>query len=153
MKAFFAFVLGMAVGLLMYWYFSRPDSQIRTAKAVDPDKVESTQAVNRTAGSIQDELARTSKVIRENAKEAGGAIAAVADNTRITADINAKLVKDPVLSAVAINVDTSQGVVTLSGTVPSYSQISNAIQLALETDGVQKVVSELQVAGTKPAAE
>lgn len=153
MKTFLAFILGGVIGFLAYWYLDKRDLEISTGRVVQTNNVDAIQGSTHTENSIKDELARTGRVIRENAKEAGGAITAVADNTRITADIKAKLVKDPVLSAVAIDVDTAQGVVTLSGTVPSYEQISNAIQLALATKGVQKVVSQLQVAEARPVTK
>ena len=56
-----------------------------------------------------------------------------------------ELVGDSGLSAFKIDVDTSDGVVTLSGTVSSYAEIEKAMNFAWETDGVHKVVSTLQV--------
>jgi osmotically-inducible protein OsmY len=44
-----------------------------------------------------------------------------------------------------IDVDTTDGVVTLSGTVKSHEQIVRAMDIAYETEGVYKVVSTLQV--------
>src|SRR4029077_8547180 len=97
------------------------------------------------SGKIKDELSRTGKVIREKTRQAGDAIADATANARITAAIKTKLVADSGLSAFKIDVDTTDGVVTLSGTVSSYEEIAKAINLALETDGVHKVVSTLQV--------
>ena len=53
------------------------------------------------------------------------------------------------LSALSISVNTTAGVVTLSGFVNSTEDISKAMLLALETDGVREVISTLQV---KPRA-
>src|SRR5207247_892601 len=94
---------------------------------------------------IKEELARTSMVVREKAKSVGAAISDATANTRTTAAIKAKLLAEPGLSSLNINVDTSDGLVTLSGTVSSHEQIAKAVRLALDTDGVVKVVSTLQI--------
>ncbi|MCI0745628.1 MAG: BON domain-containing protein, partial [Verrucomicrobia subdivision 3 bacterium] len=62
-----------------------------------------------------------------------------------TAVIKGKLLKEPGLSSLSINVDTTDGLVTLSGTVPSHEEVAKAVRLAMETEGVTKVVSTLQV--------
>ena len=99
---------------------------------------------------IKDELARTGQVVRREASEAGQAIADATADARITAAIKAKLLASRDLSALNISVNTTAGVVTLSGFVPSPEHISKAILLAMETDGVREVVSTLQV---KPKAK
>jgi hyperosmotically inducible protein len=98
---------------------------------------------------VKDELARTGQVVRRKAKEAGQAIADATADARITAAIKGKLVASRDLSALNISVNTTSGVVTLSGTAPSAEAISKAMLLAMETDGVKEVVSTLQV---KPKA-
>jgi len=90
-------------------------------------------------------MARTGKVIREKAKKAGDAIADATANARITTVIKSKLMQDSGLAAFKIDVDTTDGVVTLSGNVTSHEGIAKAMDLALETDGVHRVVSTLQV--------
>jgi osmotically-inducible protein OsmY len=55
------------------------------------------------------------------------------------------LVANSDLSALKISVNTTGGVVTLSGSAPSTEAISKAMLLAMETDGVREVVSTLQV--------
>jgi osmotically-inducible protein OsmY len=45
----------------------------------------------------------------------------------------------------SISVDTTDGLVTLSGTARSHDEVAKAVRLALETEGVRKVVSTLQV--------
>ena len=45
--------------------------------------------------------------------------------------------------------DTNDGVVTLSGTVSSHEDIAQAMKLAIDTEGVHKVVSSLQVKQAK----
>ena len=62
-----------------------------------------------------------------------------------TATIKTKLVGEYRCSAAHINVDTTDGLVTLSGTATSAEEIAKAVRVALDTDGVHKVVSTLQV--------
>jgi osmotically-inducible protein OsmY len=94
---------------------------------------------------LKDELARSGKIIRRKAGEAGQALADATADARITAAIKAKLLGDSKLSALSISVNTTSGIVTLSGTVPSLQAISKAMLLAMETNGVQEVISTLQV--------
>src|SRR6185437_13172294 len=94
---------------------------------------------------ITNELARTGKVMREKANTAGKALKDATADGRVTAAIKAKYVKDPDLSAWDIHVSTTDGVVTLSGTVNSPDLIGKAMELALDTDGAQQVISTLQV--------
>ena len=94
---------------------------------------------------VKDELARTGQVVRRKAKEAGQAIADATADARITTAIKGKLVANRDLSALSISVNTTAGVVTLSGTVPTTEDLSKAMLLAMEVDGVKEVVSTLQV--------
>jgi hyperosmotically inducible periplasmic protein len=94
---------------------------------------------------VKDELARSGQVVRRTAKEAGQAIADATADARITAAIKGKLIASRDLSALSISVNTTAGIVTLSGTVPSTEAISKAMLLAMETDGVKEVISTLQV--------
>jgi len=94
---------------------------------------------------VKDELARSGQVVRRTAKEAGQAIADATADARITAAIKGKLIASRDLSALSISVNTTAGIVTLSGTVPSTEAIGKAMLLAMETDGVKEVISTLQV--------
>ena len=96
-------------------------------------------------GPDQDERAKTGTVIRRKAQDAGKALADATADARITAAIKGKLVASKELSALDISVNTTSGTVTLSGTVTSTENISKAMALAMETDGVNQVISTLQV--------
>jgi sporulation protein YlmC with PRC-barrel domain len=67
------------------------------------------------------------------------------DDARITAEINAKYVKDPLRSALKVDVDSFQGNVTLSGSVPSSEAEQRAVAIARETSGVKSAMSNLMV--------
>jgi hyperosmotically inducible protein len=63
----------------------------------------------------------------------------VIDDTAITTKVKTGLLGDPLVSAFAISVETSRGVVSLIGTVNSAGERARAIQIAQETGGVRRV--------------
>jgi hyperosmotically inducible periplasmic protein len=63
----------------------------------------------------------------------------VIDDALITAKVKASLAADPQVSALAIDVDTANGVVTLTGVVSSEPERLRAIQLAQGIAGVKRV--------------
>lgn len=63
----------------------------------------------------------------------------------LTAAVKSKLMGDPVVSALRIDVDTEDGVVTLSGDVRSEAEKEQALKLARETEGVTSVTDRLTV--------
>ena len=71
-------------------------------------------------------------------------------DTWITAKVKWFFVGEDALKDSDINVDTSNRVVTLKGTVPSAAGKARAVQLAKETDGVSRVDDQL-VVKAKPA--
>jgi osmotically-inducible protein OsmY len=159
-----ALLVGVILGGVGVWYYldGREKSPVQKAEqhvksAAETAKESVATAAERAKEAIQqkwpdldaekikDELARTGQVVRRKVREAGETIADAASDARITATIKAKLVKDPSLSAWDISVSTTDGRVTLSGKVSSPEQIAHAMRLALETDGVNEVVSTLQI--------
>ena len=79
--------------------------------------------------------------IEQKAEQAGQAI----DDSAITASVKAKLLAADDLKGLAINVDTSHGVVTLTGPVKSAAARDHALALARETDGVSSVNDQLTI--------
>ncbi len=94
---------------------------------------------------IKTDFEKGGRVVRDKTGPAMTKTGEVFDNARIVTVINGKLVADSQLSAIKINVDADNGVVTLKGTVKSADLIGRAIALALDTDGVTQVVSLLTV--------
>jgi hyperosmotically inducible protein len=155
MRFILTLLIGIALGIAAVWYFNhnKNNSQFLTAgqeikstahNAGDAiaDKLRSWHLDRDT---ITNELARTGRVIRDKADAAGKALKDATADGRVTAAIKAKFVKDPDLSAWDIHVSTTDGVVTLSGTVASADLIGKAMEQALDTDGAQQVISTLQV--------
>jgi hyperosmotically inducible protein len=69
----------------------------------------------------------------------------VIGDAAITAAVKTKLLADTRVSGLAIDVDTKDGVVTLSGTVKSAAQKSAALEIARGTDNVKTVQDQLKV--------
>jgi osmotically-inducible protein OsmY len=74
----------------------------------------------------------------------GAATSQPADST-LTAKVKAKLLSDDMLNALKIDVDTQGGTVFLSGVVDTPEQKRKAVQIAKNTEGVQKVEDNLKV--------
>ena len=68
------------------------------------------------------------------------------DDAALTASVNAALVADKPSNFTRIDVDTTSGVVSLTGTVETPEQRARAEQLAGRVDGVKRVVNNLQAA-------
>jgi osmotically-inducible protein OsmY len=67
------------------------------------------------------------------------------DDAGITAQVKTALLNDPDVGGMRIDVDTSKGLVTLSGVVRTKDEESKAIAIARKVDGVRDVKSTLQV--------
>jgi osmotically-inducible protein OsmY len=67
------------------------------------------------------------------------------DDAAITAEVKTKLAADPEVAAHNIDVDTLNGVVTLSGIVDSAAERDEAAKLARNTDHVKRVANNLQI--------
>lgn len=75
----------------------------------------------------------------------GAGTATRTDDAALTAKVKAKLLSDDVLNGMKIDVDTQNGVVFLSGVVDTADQKHKAVELAKNTEGVQKVEDNLKV--------
>jgi hyperosmotically inducible periplasmic protein len=69
--------------------------------------------------------------------------AEVMTDAEITSAVKTKLLADKTVGGLKIDVDTSNGVVTLTGDVKTSAEKTQAVHLARETKGVKKVVSKL----------
>jgi hyperosmotically inducible protein len=70
------------------------------------------------------------------------------DDARVTAKVKAALLADRNVDGSAIDVDTSQGHVTLKGEVADKTQIDRAIKTASAVEGVKDVDSMLTARGS-----
>jgi hyperosmotically inducible protein len=81
----------------------------------------------------------------------GRAVVNQMDDARITSTIQSKYFLDDMVKGRRINVDSTQGVVTLRGEVTSESERAQALLLARATEGVQRVEDNLTVTGAAGA--
>lgn len=97
---------------------------------------------------VNDGMDRTGQAGRDAAEDTrrmGAAGADKIDDATITTKVNAALAADKDLSAVKIDVDTKNGVVTLTGPAPSAEASEKATKLAKNVKGVSSVNNQLMV--------
>jgi osmotically-inducible protein OsmY len=99
----------------------------------------SARAEATTGESLRDMTDEAADKVGDAASRAGETITDAA----ITTAVKAKLLADPNVSGLKIDVDTADGIVTLTGTVNSAAEREIAVRLARSTDGVKRVESRL----------
>lgn len=104
--------------------------------------VEQTQAASAELRSDANTAAQDMKAA---GNEAADKIAMGASDVAITAKVNAALAGDSQLSALKIDVDTTNGHVELKGTAPDPAARDRATVLAAAVEGVVKVENRLTV--------
>ncbi|HEV2392268.1 MAG TPA: BON domain-containing protein [Verrucomicrobiae bacterium] len=158
MRVLLALIIGAILGAAALWFYNhRQEPQVRSkteqvenaAQSARDTVEEKLRSFHLGTNDIKNELARSGEVIRRTARNVGQAVADATADARITAAIKGKLLANRDLSGLSISVSTSDGIVTLSGTVPTAEDVSQAMLTALETDGVRQVISTIQV---KPRA-
>jgi hyperosmotically inducible protein len=80
----------------------------------------------------------------------GKSIGETIDDATITARVKTALLNDPEVGGLKIDVDTTLGVVTMSGIVKSRAEEQRAVQLARGIPGVREVRSTLVVEPAQP---
>jgi hyperosmotically inducible protein len=80
----------------------------------------------------------------------GKSIGETIDDATITTRVKTALLNDSQVAGLKIDVDTTLGVVTMSGVVRSRNEEQRAIQLARGIPGVKDVRSTLQVNPSQP---
>lgn len=74
-------------------------------------------------------------------------VAAVGSDAGITSAVKAKLLADPDVAGLAIDVDTRDRVVTLTGTVKTQAEKKEALAIARQVEGVASVTDRITVEG------
>jgi osmotically-inducible protein OsmY len=154
-RVLLALIIGIVIGAAALWFYTSKEG--RSAVRKTGDQIETTTQSARDAlqdkmrewnlrpEDIKNDLQRGGQVVRRKAQEAGHAIADATADARTTAAIKGKLLANRDLSALSISVNTTDGVVTLSGSVNSPGDIGKAVAVAMDTEGVREVISTLQV--------
>ncbi|HEX3632096.1 MAG TPA: BON domain-containing protein [Casimicrobiaceae bacterium] len=98
-----------------------------------------------TGTTVGQKMDRAADKVADTTANASAKVATAADDTAITAKVKAALIAEPGLKSTAIDVDTKDATVTLSGTVASNELRDRAKQIASSTNGVKNVVDNLIV--------
>lgn len=122
------FIIGLLMGVIIggggFWVLQQKQSgdlgKTREQAASEARDVKKTmdaklEVLELQAYKIQKEMAEKGRIVRRKASEMGERVADAAADARTTTVIKAKLAADPDLSALAISVTTTGGVVTVSG--------------------------------------
>jgi hyperosmotically inducible protein len=80
----------------------------------------------------------------------GKTVGETIDDATITTRVKTALLNDPQVAGLKIDVDTTKGVVTMSGIVRSREEEQRALEIARGVPGVQDVRSTLQVQAAQP---
>jgi osmotically-inducible protein OsmY len=155
MRLLLALIIGAALGFAAYHFYNTRDGRVtlhRTGDQIETGARNAADTVqdklkswNLTPDDIRADLSKGAIIVRQKSQQVGKALADSTADARITAAIKGKLVANKDLSALSISVNTTDGVVTLSGSVNSPDDISKAMVLAMDTDGVRQVVANLQL--------
>ena len=102
-----------------------------------PGRADTSEAVERARQSgaeLGERAAFATTKVEETLSEAG-----------LTAKIKAKMALDDLVKARTIDVTTQGTTVTLTGTVETKAERERAVSLARETEGVTRVIDDLQM--------
>jgi len=118
------------------------DSQTAKDKAL--------QLARDTSGvtNVVDEIAVRTSETTGDAPDNGRSLPEKMDDAGITMAVKTKLLDDPDVKGLKIDVDTREGVVYLTGTVRSENEKSKAVSLAKDTKGVRDVQPNLDIKGS-----
>jgi hyperosmotically inducible periplasmic protein len=106
-----------------------------------PEGVRGTSGAQVDVDRARDAGARVGETVAEGANQ----VQRAATDAGLTAKIKSKMALDDTVKAINIDVDTTNGIVTLNGFVPDARARDRAVQLARETDGVVSVVDRLTI--------
>jgi hyperosmotically inducible protein len=116
-------------------------------KAVDG----SVKAGEKTKEGVQKGVGKTEEGLGKAAEKTSDALGKAGDkmsDASVTTGVKTGLAGEALLRDSAIDVETTDHVVTLKGTVPSAAAKARAAAIAAETKGVTRVVNQLIVSGS-----
>lgn len=155
-------VLGVGLGWLAHRHWNRPPASAeeerfreQATRAMDAAGEvvfragealrAKAEALNLRPEEIREELARTGRVVRRQARELMNQTPSAQADQRVLEEVRKRLSEDETLSALELGVTVSGGHVTLEGKADSEEHIAEAIVLALSVEGVRGVTSNIQI--------
>lgn len=115
------------------------DDQAAKARAI--------QIARDTKGVVRvvDMISARTEAGNGNAPDTNRSLGERIDDAEITMSVKSKLLDDPLVKGLKIDVDTREGIVYLTGSVRNAEEKAKAIQLAQQTNGVRDVQANLKV--------
>jgi hyperosmotically inducible protein len=118
-----------------------------TGKAIGTAAHKTADAVGVGADKTKEAATTAGQKTKEKTSGTAGKTSEVVTDAAITSAVKTKLLGDGKTPGLKVDVDTDDGVVTLSGDVPTADSRAEALRLARTTKGVKRVVDKLTVAG------
>ena len=144
-------VIALAV-LLSLGACSKQTDSPTSGEKVDAGLAKMEQKTDAAVAKVEQKTDQAMAAVKSGVDSAGKDSAKVVDSAKakltdatITTSVNAELVRDPSLSALKINVDTTGGRVALHGTAPDASARDRATVLAQRVEGVVGVDNQLVI--------
>jgi hyperosmotically inducible protein len=109
------------------------------------DNPKPAETAGKKIDQAMDKMAQKVDQVAERAKEQGEKASQAMDDTKITAAVKAKILTEPGLKVLKIDVDTKDGFVTLSGSADSDQDVQKATQIASAIQGVKSVDNRLAI--------
>ncbi|EEW0764291.1 molecular chaperone OsmY [Escherichia albertii] len=119
----------------------KTDQKVVTLSGFVESQTQAEEAV-KAAKSVAGVVSVSDKLHVRDSKESS--VKGYAGDTAITSEIKAKLLADDTVPSRHVNVETTDGVVQLSGTVDSQAQSDRAESIAKAVDGVKSVKNDLK---------
>ena len=134
---------------------------VNAAAATSPENLKDEARERQTSGrriregvdATRNAAERGAEATKGVAGDAADKVGAAAERTgevisdaAVTTAVKSKFLADTSTPGLKIDVDTKDGVVTLSGTVRTRAEADRAVSLARDTNGVKRVVNNLKVA-------
>lgn len=117
--------------------------QIGEPKTVnlEDEKEKAEETIDDAVDKTKDVAEETADKTKDLAKKTGEKL----NDATITSEVKLKLAGDDLTDALDIDVDTKNGVVTLTGNVSSQAEVDRAIQIARSVEDVTNVQSNLKI--------
>lgn len=119
----------------------KTDDGKTVGQSIDSGIAKTEQAAKDAGNAMKD----ATKDARASGSQASTTMGEKIDDAVITTSVNASFAKDADLSAIKINVDTKDGVVTLNGPAPTAAAKDKATDLAKQVKGVASVNNQLVI--------
>jgi hyperosmotically inducible protein len=106
---------------------------------------DATAGARDAARDVRDKADSKTDAAQKKAGDAADRAGEALGDAAITTAVKTKFLADTAVSGLKIDVDTTDGVVTLGGTVPNAAEKRRAVALARETNGVKSVKDNLKI--------